>query len=109
LAAELSFKGMVQEFGDANRRAIEDPIWNWPRGESPRDIVDTGDLRDSQKIDFVSDGEAVISWDVDYALKVHEGETTRSGAEFPARRWTQYAQAEYKPFDKFAGKIRRSL
>jgi hypothetical protein len=33
-------------------RHITEPKWDWPRGESPRDIVDTNDLRNSQRMEI---------------------------------------------------------
>lgn len=83
------------------RREIEAVKWRWPRKtrrsdgsfvESPRDIVDTGGLRDSQKrenqtqltTDFVwtgGDGQA-------YASKVHDGWVTKGGVRMPARAFT---------------------
>jgi NADPH-dependent ferric siderophore reductase len=68
--------------------AIEDERYDWPRGESPRDIVDTHALADSQHVDRVG-SVARFSWgdgQVDYAIAVHEGEDSK-----PARRWTREA------------------
>ena len=33
-------------------RHITEPKWDWPRGESPRDIVDNNDLRNSQRMEI---------------------------------------------------------
>lgn len=84
------------------KREIEAVKWDWPNntirstGEavgSPRDIVDTGGLRDSQRrenqteltTDFVwtgGDGKA-------YALEVHDGYTSKGGQRLPARPFTE--------------------
>lgn len=56
-----------------------------------RDLVDTGALRASQQLDFISPTEAQFSWTVDYALYVHEGYTLRNGKQQPGRPWTKLA------------------
>lgn len=68
--------------------AIEDERYQWPRGQTPRDIVDTHALADSQQVSVIG-STASLSWgnsEVDYAIDVHEG----SGSN-PARRWTREA------------------
>jgi hypothetical protein len=53
------------------------------------DIVDTGRLRASQQLDFVSPNEARFSWNTEYALYVLLGFTYRNGREQPGRDWTK--------------------
>jgi hypothetical protein len=57
-----AFEQMSQEFGDKCQEAIEDEIWDWPRDTkrkngdvvgSPRDIVDTGKLKDSYSMEIL--------------------------------------------------------
>lgn len=52
-----AFEAMAHDLNQGFRDAIESPIWDWPRATirsdgsvvtSPRDILDTGALRDSQ-------------------------------------------------------------
>jgi len=59
-----AFKGMATDLGDRFTKMIEDERWDWDRTTrrsdgtvvtSPRDIVDTGALRDSQRLEFDSD------------------------------------------------------
>lgn len=100
------FEGAMDWADEDFRREIETIKWPknepWPNktirsnGEevgSPRDIVDTGGLRDSQKrenqtalnTDFVwtgGDGKA-------YALEVHDGYTSKGGQRMPARPFTE--------------------
>lgn len=83
------------------KSAIVDPIWDYPRSPSPRNIVDTGALRDSQQM-LVEGNEATWTWDVPYALYVHEGVTLRSGTVIPPRRWTQFAVDETNIPEVFA-------
>lgn len=79
--------------------------WSWPQGESPRDIVDEGTLRDVGTNDRVGKTEHEHTWNTKYAMAVHEGATfganTRPGKAWsrinadgsprmPGRPWTQY-------------------
>lgn len=86
----------------AFKDAIEQPLYEWPRttvrksGEvvsTPRNIVDTGDLRDSQEHQKVDELNHQFSWNVPYAIQVHEGAVLKSGTELPARPWTREAIA----------------
>jgi hypothetical protein len=52
-----------------------------------QDIVDTGQLRASQQLDFVGATVAIFSWNVDYAYHVWAGYTLRNGKEQPGRDW----------------------
>jgi hypothetical protein len=87
-AYSIAWSETVDQIDQAMTDAIEDPRYYWPRGESPRDIVDTHALADSQHVDRVGD-TAQLSWgdsQVDYAIIVHEGD-----GSYPARRWTREA------------------
>jgi hypothetical protein len=57
------------------------------------DIVDTGQLRGSQLLEFITSSEARFSWNVDYAYILHEGADFRAGeswqVEAHQRRITQ--------------------
>lgn len=71
-----SFKDTILLFGRENTKVISTPglFPEFPNS----DIVDTGELRSSQTIEFDSDTEATISWPKAYALAVHEGATFRN-------------------------------
>jgi hypothetical protein len=87
-AVNTAWYQTVEDIDAAMTLAIEDPRYSWPRGESPRDIVDTHALAESQHVDRVGTA-AKFSWgdsQVDYAIAVHEGEENK-----PARRWTREA------------------
>jgi hypothetical protein len=73
------------------RKAITDPIWDWPRGESPRDIVDTGRLRNSQIMVRLGNRRAMYTWRVPYASIVRNGAVLRNGTVIPARKWDELA------------------
>jgi hypothetical protein len=99
-AVHLAWQETVEEVEAANRTAIQSWRYEWPRstyrqnGEvvgSPRDIVDTGRLLESQYVQRKSSETFELGWGVDYASEVHEGKTLKSGAHLPARRWTQEA------------------
>ena len=79
-------------------RHITEPKWPWPRGENPRDIVDTGDLRDSQTMAIDSRPGVMVTkyrWSAPYAPAVHDGAVFKAtDAEgnprtMPARPWTR--------------------
>jgi len=67
-------------------------------GFSGQDIIDTGALKGSQTLSFPNRFQAQFTWEMDYAIYVHEGYTLRSGGHQPGRPWTR----PRKEFD-FAG------
>jgi hypothetical protein len=77
-------------------KAITDPVYPWPRGESPRDVVDTGRLRSSQRLE-ISGLTATYSWPVEYSLIAHSGAVLRNGTVLPPRPWTARAFANRPP------------
>lgn len=108
-AASNAFQKAVEHYGEVNKQVIESPR-SWPgnwgityrrSGEVVvggfRNIVDLGNLKDSQKITFVNPFLATIEWDgkgETPAPLVHEGYFTSTGKEIPARPWTRYALLE---------------
>lgn len=76
---------------------ITDEKWDWPRDPSPRDIVDTGNLRRSLRITRgISEPlETYFDWAAPYASVVHDGAVFKAtDAEgnprsMPARPWTR--------------------
>lgn len=70
--------------------------WLWPRPPSPRDIVDTGNLRDSLLIERKENQLLTeFHWTAPYAAFVHDGavfkrpDTNGNLRSFPARPWTR--------------------
>lgn len=66
--------------------------WSWPTEPSPRDIVDTGELRRSYASERAQEGGNPAhdhSWNVDYAMAVHEGARFKHGGSMPGRPWTK--------------------
>jgi hypothetical protein len=77
---------------------ISDEKWEWPRDPSPRDIVDTGNLRRSLRITRglnPNQLETYFDWTAPYASVVHDGAVFRStdaegnARSMPARPWTR--------------------
>lgn len=103
---KAAYRGCELAYDDANRQVIEE-IRDWPQGfgttyrrngeivvGSTRNIVDTGELRDSQSYQRPDEYKTEYSWSAGHALYVHEGYTTKSGKQIPARRWTEVAAEE---------------
>jgi hypothetical protein len=84
-AIEDGFREAAKQLNDAIYDAIDAPIYDWPRGESPRDIVDTRELQNKQRYEEIGYAEYGWSWDVPYVLPVFTGYVTRSGSVMPAR------------------------
>lgn len=92
---------------DAATRQVIEEARDWPEGfgttyrrngqvvtGSYRDIVDLGELRDSQNYQRTEEYRTKYSWSAEHALYVHEGYTTKSGKQVPSRRWTEVAAEE---------------
>lgn len=118
-----ALENAAQKYDEQFRGAIEANVYAWPRrtirssGQevgSPRDIVDTGQLRDSQK--YRVDGlTAVFEWDavdtetgLSYASDVFYGFTNGNGVEMPARDWISYAFSQDDPVDTFREGLRNA-
>jgi hypothetical protein len=102
-AAQTAAKVVFSELNGRFQDAIGSKVWAWPRQTvrvnnkavgSPRTIVDTGALRQSNSFG-VSGYEAVFRWTVNYASFVHEGATIRPYGNpkaqlvnLPPRPWT---------------------
>ena len=87
---------------DDFRREIEAEKWDWPRETkrrsgptvgSPRDIVDLGGLRNSQRREGMSEDRTAFVWTGGegkaYALEVHDGYSSKAGNRVPARPFTE--------------------
>ena len=84
------------------RKAITDPIWDWPRGQSPRDIVDTGELRNSQAMTRIGNRRAKYVWSARHSTIVRNGAVLRNGTVIPARKWDELAINRAKLPEAFA-------
>lgn len=102
-AAQTAAKVVFSEMNGRFQVAIGRKVWSWPRETvrsngrpvgSPRTIVDTGLLRQSN-VFGVSNYTAVFRWTTNYASFVHEGamvypygDTSRPRVYTPPRPWT---------------------
>lgn len=102
-AAQTAAKVVFTEMNGRFQAAIGSKVWQWPRPtvrsngravNSPRTIVDTGLLRQSN-VFGINGYEAVFRWTTNYASFVHEGamvfpygDTSRQRVYTPPRPWT---------------------
>lgn len=108
----------ADELSPLFNEAIEANIYSWPRtterqsGEvvsSPRDIVDLGNLLGAKQVNPISSTRLQFSWDVDYALSVHNGSTYRNGTTTPPRPWTQVALDRFNFQQRYAENLSKRL
>lgn len=106
---ERAFNKMADRLGTEFTTAIEAPIYPWPRGESPRDIVDTGLLAKSQT-QTAGRLSREYQWprEGNVSLLIHEGTVLNNGTILPARRWTDIAIAKIDPLAAFATEFGRA-
>lgn len=93
-AARAVFAVLAARFQDAIRK----PAYQWPRltvrsngqvAGSPRTIVDSGLLAQSQQAPRIQGTSAEYRWTTAYAVAVHEGAVLSNGTVLPARPWTR--------------------
>lgn len=117
-----SFDEMVGEFAQEINFQVEDSKWNWPRETvrkngtvvgSPRDIVDTGELKNSQFIEDVSDTHKVIGYTAVHAALVHEGYQIERNdgtvTDVPARPFIDTAIEDYNPIEAYSEILKGKL
>jgi len=125
LGKELAIEGfeeMVGEFAQEITYQIRDPKWQWPRETrrqngmivgSPRDIVDTEELKNSQFIEHISDTDKIIGYTAEHAPYVHEGyqiERADGGiTDVPARPFITTAVEDYDPLESYADIMRGKI
>ena len=121
LATE-AFGEVVGEFAQEINFQVEDSKWNWPRETvrknggvvgSPRNIVDTGELKNSQFIEDVSDVYKVIGYTADHAALVHEGYQIERNdgtvTDVPARPFIDTAIEDYNPIEAYSEILKEKL
>lgn len=117
-----SFDEMTGEFAQEINFQAEDTKWPWPwetvrqNGSvvgSPRDIVDTGELKNSQFIEDVSDVYKVVGYTAEHAPLVHEGyEIERNDGtvtDVPARPFIDTAIEDYNPIEAYSEILKGKL
>ncbi|MEL7494648.1 MAG: hypothetical protein AAGJ95_11895 [Cyanobacteria bacterium J06554_11] len=95
---------------------IESSLFAWPNftnrvnGQtvgSPRDIVDTGEFRDSQSYTAINPLLYRFVWAIEYALVILYGYTTRAGNTYAARDWIAETLKQVSFEEIFADAARR--
>lgn len=111
-----ALESVVDELAAKFRELIESPVFEWPgttvrrSGEvvgSPRNIVDLGNLRDSQDTRRLNPAAFQFVWDVQYAAYVFYGYTLLTGASRPGRDWIN--PVVRNALKLFAGEVRKRV
>lgn len=96
---QSAFHRTCDRFGDALDDAMDEKIYDWPNrtyrksGEivdSPRNIVDTGYLRNS-RYDISGVDQCKYTYPADYAQDVLNGYVDEYGNDKPGRNWAKVA------------------
>lgn len=123
-AVQKALEETVNKLEDQFKKEIKSSTWQWYSlggakktlrkngrevGE-PRDIVDLGNLFDSQsEPQQTSKYSFLIKWEVNYSAIVHDGGALKNGRPYPARPWTKTAEDKVQPLGYFADILRREL
>ena len=98
-------KMMAAEFSNALDDAMESSVWNW-NGDT-RNIIDTGELKNSKKVIVDSDGDIHVFYGTDYAAIVHYGGyfhpygNKNSKTFYPGRPWVKSLIEGGGPINQF--------
>lgn len=106
-AALRAFQFTMLELGETFQEVIEEvgAFADFPQS----DIVDTGDLRDSQVVEFPVSGAVKFDWPVEYAGYVHEGYTLQNGNTQPGRPWTKVGLSKFNVQMRYAENLNQEL
>ena len=99
-AARRASEVVLGELSAAFQQSFTAEAWAWPRQTvrsngltvgSPRNLIDTANLRQSHNWALDSPFQATYRWSAQYATAVHEGAVlgTRVRTVLPARPWTR--------------------
>jgi len=103
-AYKLALEVTANDLAASLDEAMESSVWRW--NDDTRDIIDTGDLRDSQKVEVDENG-IIIRYREEYAAIVHYGGYIESGLNpavliyYPARPWIEAVLTGNGPVEKF--------
>jgi hypothetical protein len=105
-----SLEAVVNDLADAFQNLISSTIYDWPNTTerqngsvvtSPRDIVDLGNFKRSQRVERPSRAVFQYVWDIQYATYIYYGYRTLSGAQMPGRDWISPALGDlFKKFER---------
>lgn len=121
-AIDRAFSRLVEEFEGLQIDQLTDEKWQWYRQTlrrngtlvgSPRDIIDTGTLRDSLAIETMSEQSVKYKYEADYSGLVHQG-FTRTGEDgkqinYPSRPWVSAAHEENDLLEIFENLLKEEL
>jgi hypothetical protein len=122
-AINRAFDRLVAEFEDLQIEQLEAVKWAWADRKtvrssgqvvgSPRDIVDTGKLRDSLEVMDMGNSHVRYEYGEDYAGLVHQGFDGAGQAgqpvSYPARPWVVGAYEENDLLEIFAEYLAEEL
>jgi hypothetical protein len=117
-----AFEATAVRFGELNREAMEQPVYDFDRPTrrretptpgavvtSPRTITDTGELADSLVIDDIRLFRFLFRWQASYASRVFAGFKRKDGTGAPPRDWIVVALSLKPLAEVFAEEIRRRV
>ena len=99
-AAQKATEAVMRELFGAMQQSFTAKAWDWPtstqrgkrKADSPRNIIDTANLRQSGFWRMTGPYSAEFRWSANYATAVHEGyrrfHKDGSYSTWPARPWT---------------------
>jgi hypothetical protein len=103
-AAQRATEIVMGELFAAFQQSFTAQAWDWPRTTqrtvgtvgSPRNLIDTGSLRQSGSFQKSGPYQATFKWSANYATAVHEGaliypwgNRNAQRVQLPARPWTR--------------------
>ena len=114
-ALERTFNETTKELNTHYETMFDESVWGWPQAterrngqtvDSPRNLVDKGDLRDSQRREPVDRITIQFTWSVPYAAAVFLGATLKNGFIYPARNLPLHGARDFDWEGTFARKWR---
>lgn len=107
---------VVRDLANAFQNLIEANIYDWPNTtqrqngstvSSPRNIVDTGEFKRSQRLERPNPHIFQFVWDAQYAAYIYYGYRTLGGQTLPGRDWITPALDDLR--QNFAREVARRV
>lgn len=120
-AIERAFSRLVKEFEGLQIEQLSSEKWQWYRQTlrkngslvgSPRDIIDSGDLRDSLEITNINEYAVKYKYSTNYAGLVHQGFSGQSNGKtinYPERPWIAASYEENDLLEIFKQFLKEEL
>ena len=118
IASQKAFDRYARRLNDQFLAEFTAPKWSWPgftrrkNGSTAgpaRNIIDTGELINSQKFAITGETTATYSWQTHYASMVLSGFKTTSGTSYPGRNWVKSGLEAAPPAQYIAAGLRGVL